>query len=366
MAYKGYKYRLYPNKQQEERLANTFRATRFLYNTMLEDKIKHYEKTGQTLTSRADSYIKANPWLKDVDRMALYKANYNLNDAWKVFLDNKKNGYPKFKHNLFQDRRYRTNDKKLLRVTPTHVFLPKIGMVKVKLHRFFPRGARLIEACVRQTPSGKYFVSILFEYSHPFQRVRPEKFLGLDFATQELYVDSEGHSANYPEYYLKSLKKLQREQRKLDKMQHRSKNWEKQRIKVAKVHEKVHNQRLDFLNKLSLDLAEKYDAICVEDLNLNEIRDKGRRLLRRHLTDSSYGIFINLLQYKLEDRGKSLIKIDRYFPSSQLCHHCGYLNKDLRDYTIKTWVCPSCKKEHDRDHNAAVNIKQEGIRLTVG
>ncbi len=365
MAYKGYKYRLYPNKQQEEKLANTFRATRFLYNAMLEDKIKYYEKTGKTINKLADPYIEANPWLKQVDLRALYKVKYNLDDAWKVFLANKDNGYPRFKSKLFQERRYRTDDRALLRVTRTHVFLPKIGQVKVKLHRLFPRGARLIEAGVSQTPSGKYFVSILFQYAHPFRRVQAEKFLGLDFATRELYVDSEGRSADYPEFYHQSLQKLRREQRKLDKMQHRSKNWEKQRVKVAKVHEKVHNQRVDFLNKLSLQLAEAYDCICVEDLNLREIRDKRRKSLRRSLVDSSYGIFIDMLRYKLEDRGKELVKIDRYFPSSQLCHRCGYQNKGLKDYTVKTWVCPGCQTEHDRDHNAAINIRNEGRRLAV-
>lgn len=180
----------------------------------------------------------------------------------------------------------------------------------------------------------------------------------------ELYVDSEGIYANYPKYYRQEQLKLAREQRKFSKMEKGSKNREKQRIKLAIVHEKVANQRKDFLHKLSKKLIEKFDCVCIEDLNmkaLSQVLNFGKSVM-----DNGWGMFVNFLDYKSKEVGKKLVKVGKYFASSQICSNCGYKNKEVKDLSIRQWKCPNCKVVHDRDINAAINIRNEGMRIVLG
>ena len=218
--------------------------------------------------------------------------------------------------------------------------LPKIGQVKVKQHRKIPESYVLKSVTVSQSPSGKYHASILFEYENQVPDRRPHTFLGLDFSMNGLYKDSEGNEAEYPKYYRK---------------------WEKQRIKVAKLYEKVANQRKDFLHKRSREIVNAYDCVCIEDLDMKTM---ARSLhFGKSVHDNGWGMFTTFLKYKLEDQGKQLIRIDKWFPSSQTCSVCGYKNPETKDLHVREWDCPNCKSHHDRDLNAAINIKKEGMRI---
>ena len=243
------------------------------------------------------------------------------------------------------------------------ISLPKIGKVKVRQHRNIPNNYILKSVTVSQIPSGKYYVSILFEYENQVQKTKPQKFLGLDFSMSKLYAASDGTSANYPRFYRKSLKKLEREQRKLSKMQKGSNNRNKQRIKVARLHEKAANQRKDFLHKQSRQITNAYDCVCIEDLNMKAMSQAMN--FGKSVADNGWGMFTSFLQYKLEESGKQLVRVDKFFASSQLCSVCGYQNSDTKDLSVREWICPCCQTHHNRDINAAINIQNEGMRIAL-
>lgn len=214
---------------------------------------------------------------------------------------------------------------------------------------------------VSRTASGKYYASILFEYENQVKERELHSVLGLDFSMHELYKDSNGNEPRYPRYYRQAEKKLKREQRKLAFMQKGSKNRDKQHIKVAKLHEKVANQRKDFLHKQSRQIANAYDCICIEDLNMKAMSQIMR--FGKSVSDNGWGMFTDFLKYKLEEQGKKLVKIDKFFASSQICSRCGYKNPEIRNLSVRQWDCPKCGVHHDRDVNAAVNIRNEGMRI---
>lgn len=233
----------------------------------------------------------------------------------------------------------------------------------MKQHRSIPENYKLKSVTVSQNPSGKYFVSILFEYENQVQETEPQAFLGLDFSMHELYVDSDGNEPKYPRYYRKAEKQLKREQRKLSKMQKGSNNRNKQRIKVAKLYEKVSNQRRDFLHKQSRQIVNTYDCICIESLDMKAMSQLYN--FGKSVSDNSWGVFTTFLQYKLEEQGKQLVKVDPYFASSQSCSECGYKNNETKDLSVRQWTCPSCGTHHNRDVNAAINIRNEGMRIVL-
>lgn len=236
-----------------------------------------------------------------------------------------------------------------------------MGKVKIKQHRKVPDSYILKYVTVKQTPAGKYYVSILFEYEKQVQSKELLSFLGLDYSMHELYKDSNGNEPAYPRYYRSAEKKLAKEQRKLSHMQKGSSNRNKQRIKVAKLHEKVAGQRKDFLHKLSRQISNAYDCICIEGLNMKAM---SRSLhFGKSVSDNGWGMFTAFLKYKLEEQGKRLIRVDKFFASSQTCSVCGYKNNATKDLSIREWDCPECGTHHDRDVNAAINIRNEGMRI---
>ena len=362
MANKAYKFRIYPNSEQQVLFAKTFGCVRFVYNRMLADKIKYYKETGKKLNNTPAQYKKEFEWLKEVDSLSLANAQMNLQAAYNNFFRTPKIGFPKFKSKKSNRKSYSTNCVNgNISIKNGYIKLPKIGLVKLKQHRIIPIDYILKSVTVSLNPSGKYYVSILFEYENQVQEKKPHNFLGLDFSMHELYKDSNGNTPAYPRYYKQAEIRLKREQRKLSLMQKGSKNRNKQRVKVAQLHEKVANQRKDFLHKQSRQIANVYDCICVENLNMKAMSQTLN--FGKAVSDNGWGMFVTFLRYKLEEQGKKLVKINKFCASSQICSCCGYKNSETKNLSLREWDCPQCGTHHDRDINAAINIRNEGMRL---
>ena len=363
---RAYKFRLYPNREQQIMFAKTFGCVRFIYNRMLADKIAYYKQTGKMLQITPAQYKTEFEWLKEVDSLALSNAQLNLQSAYKNFFSKKCSGFPKFKSKKTSRVRYTTNNQNgSVRIENGRLKLPKVGFVKIIQHREII--GKIKSATIEKTPTNKYYVSILVEYENQVPEVELKKFIGLDFSMHDLYVTSEGERANYPKFFRKSERKLARVCRWHSKRKKDSKNRERMRLKVCSAYEKITNQRIDFLHKKSHELAEEYDAVCIETLNMKAMS----KMLKfgKSVADNSFGRFREFLDYKLYFRGKKLITIDKWVASSQLCSSCGYKNAEVKDISIRNWKCPSCGTEHDRDINAAINLREEGKKIvatTVG
>ena len=361
---KAYKFRIYPNAEQQIILAKTFGCVRFIYNQMLSDKINHYEETKQKLNNTPAQYKSKFPWLKEVDSLALANAQMNLQTAYNSFFRNTKIGFPKFKSKKSNRRSYTTNCVNgNISIDNGFLKLPKVGLVKLKQHRLILSNYKLKSVTISQTPSGKYYASVLFEYENQIQEQELHDFLGLDFSMHGLYKDSNGNEPAYPRYYRQAEERLKREQRKLTLMQKGSKNRSKQRIKVANLHEKVANQRKDFLHKQSRQIANAYDCVCIENLDMKAMSQSLN--FGKSIADDGWGMFVTFLKYKLEETGKRLVKVNKFFASSQICNVCGYKNTATKNLSIRAWDCPECGAHHDRDINAAINIRNEGMRLVL-
>jgi putative transposase len=249
-----------------------------------------------------------------------------------------------------------------IRLSEGYLILPKLKAVKIKQHRIIPDDYRIKSVAVSQTSTGKYYVSILCEYDYQVEPVKPEIFLGLDYSMKELFISSDGMSAKYPRYYRQVLAKLKKEQRKLSKCQKGSNNRNKQRIKVAKLHEKISNQRKDFQHKLSRQITNAVDAVCIEGLNMKAMSQALN--FGKSVSDNGFGLFVSMLDYKLMGQGKHLVKIDKWFPSSKMCSNCGKIKESL-SLSERTYYCENCGAEFDRDYNASINIRNEGMRLLL-
>ena len=368
MAHKAYKFRVYPTKEQEELLVKTFGCVRFVYNKMLAERKETYEqfKDNKTLLKKQKfptpaKYKKEFEWLKEVDSLALANAQLNLQTAFSNFFSGKAK-YPKFK-NRKSRQSYTTNMVNgNIKLLDGYIKLPKLKPLRMKQHREIP-SHHVIKSCtISRSSTGKYHISILTEYEHKPKKKEIKQVVGLDFAMNGLFVESEeGKKANYPRFYRQAEEKLAKEQRILSKKTKGSSRWKKQRIKVARLHEKVANQRKDFLHKESRRLANRYDCVIIEDLNMKGMSQALR--FGKSVADNGWGMFRTFLEYKLEDQGKRLIKIDKWFPSSKMCSDCGHVKAAL-SLSERTYSC-ECGFVSDRDWNAAINIKNEGM-LIIG
>lgn len=362
MANKAYKFRLYQTKEQETMFAKTFGCVRFIYNKMLSDKIEYYKETKQKLCNTPAQYKKEFEWLKEVDSLALANAQMNLQTAYNNFFRNTKVGFPKFKSKRKNKDSYTTNNQSgTVAIINGKIRLPKIGLVKVKQHRVIPDNQKIKSATITKTPSGKYYVSILVEYEKDIPNVQLDKnkALGLDYASHSFYVDSQGREADYPKFFRNAQKILSKEQRKLSLMKYGSNNYLKQKIRVARISEHISNQRKDWIHKLSTKLADEYDYICVEDINMQNMAQS--LTLGKSTNDNGFGMFRTILFYKMADRGKKLVKIDKWFPSSKMCRFCGNINKELT-LADRVWTC-ECGEVLNRDENAAINIMNVGLSM---
>ena len=370
MANKAYKFRIYPNKAQEELIQKTFGCVRFVYNHFLADRKEAYETSKESRTmfqqNKALTELKQeHEWLQEPDKNALQYALRDLNTAYQNFFRNVKKvvnpGFPKFKSKKNDRKSYSTTgyDGKT-RVEGNKIRFPKLGAVKASISRQIPEGCRIVSATISQNASGKYFASLLTEYDYtpPEVQIHPDNCLGLDYSSPHFYVDSENQIADMPHFYRDAEKKLAREQRKMSKMVKGSNNWKKQKIRVARAYEKVRNQRTDWQQKQSTVLANQYDMIAVEDIDYQAM---GRGLhLAKATNDNGFGQFRSFLAYKMEERGKKLVTIDKWFPSSKTCRFCGAVNSELK-LKDRTWDCPSCGERIERDLNAAINIKNQAL-----
>ncbi|MBR5360551.1 MAG: transposase [Lachnospiraceae bacterium] len=350
--------------------AKTFGCVRFTYNHFVADERDHYKIMGFPIDNEVSDYKEDYPFLKDVDSLALANAKLAYENAMQSFFKGL-HGYPNFKKKSSRQS-YTTNvaskgasnlryDEKtgLLK-------LPKIKEpLQLVQHRKIKKGGILKSATVSWEPDGRYYVSLLYEYPTPVSApvVTPDrpKVIGLDMSLPHFYVDSNGKPADMPHFYRLAQAHLAREQSRLSHMTKGSKNYLRQKRRLAKLHAKIKHQRSDFLHKLSYRLVKHYDIICIEDLNMKGMSQSLD--LGKSVHDNGWGMFVGFLEYKCKLYGKTLIRVDRMYASSQTCHICGHKDPITKDLSVREWTCPVCGSHHDRDHNAAVNIRDEGLRI---
>ena len=371
---KAIKYRVYPTTEQSIMFAKTFGCCRKVYNLMLSDKIEGYKATGKFPTVTPAKYKNDYPYLREVDSLALANKQMDLQEAFRNTFSKsrkKKNGFPKFKSAKHSRKSYTTNNQKgtVAIIDNKCIKLPKIGKVKAVIHRVPDDSWTIKSATVSQESDGKYYISVLFEFDNAINLYVADKTnaIGLDYASDGLYVDSNGNTGTNHKYYRESHDKLAKAQRKLSRMQGskkyevKSNNYIKQLRKVNKIHRHIANQRLDNLHKISTEIANSYDVVCVESLNMRSMANHGFGNGKATL-DNGYGMFLSMLEYKLSDRNKYLVKVDKWFPSSQRCHCCGKIHPEMKSLQTRTIKC-DCGLTMSRDQNAAINILHEGLRL---
>ena len=355
---KAYKYRIYPDAEQMQFFAKCFGCVRFVYNRMLSDRIEHYNLTGKSLNNTPAQYKSEFTWLKEVDSLALANAQMNLNTAYRNFFRDKSNGFPKFKSKKTNNFSYTTNNQKgTVYIENGCIKLPKLkSPVKIRQHRSFEG---VIKSCtISKAPSGKYHISILVETE--IQKLPASDMrVGIDVGIKDFAVLSNGEAYKNPKHLRKSEKRLAKLQRDLSRKQIGSSNRNKARIKVAKLHEKIANQRMDFLHKKSTEIIRENQAIVIEDLKVKNLMKNHN--LAKSIAEVSWSRFREMLDYKSRWYGRELIIAPPDYPSSQLCSDCGNRSSQTKDLACRIYVCPECGLEIDRDYNASLNL----LKLTM-
>lgn len=384
---KGFKFRIYPNEEQKKLIAINIGHSRFVYNYFLKQRNEEYEKNGAyanmyELKKELTQLKKQEEfkWLNDADSHALYYAIFNLEDAYKRFYQRvklKKNGkkikvgFPKTKKKRSK-KSYTidSSDNRVRVLDQSHIKIGKLKKVKIVMDRSI-EDYHIMSATVSISRTGKYYVSLTCSEVNVDKLPKTGKSIGLDLGLKRFITMSNGETFDLLNELVIYEKKLKREHKKLSKKKYKcyktedghyrpSNNYEKQRIKLAKVYEKITNRKLALLHNLSYQLVKEYDIICIEDLAISNLL-KNKKLAKA-IHDSSWYEFIRMLEYKSLWYGKKLVNIDRFFPSSKLCSNCGYVLPDI-DLKTREWSCPVCNTYHDRDYNASVNILNEGLRL---
>ena len=359
--YRSYKFRLYPNKEQIDLMAKHFGCSRFVYNYFLNQRKEQYEATGKSdnyyVQCRTLTKLKKKEetsWLKEVSAQTLQFAIRSLEVAYTNFFQGRTK-FPKFKSkrskNSFTVSQY-------FSISDNRLFIPKFREgIKCRVHREIK--GKMGRVTISKTPSGKYFVSILIEEEYITPIEKSGKSIGVDLGLKDFLVTSKGETFKNNRYTKKYECKLAKSQKHLSRKKKDSKGFENQRLKVARLHEKISNSRTDYLHKCSISLVRRYDIICIEDLNVKGMIRNHR--LAKSISDASWGTFVTMLTYKADWNDKKVARIDRYYPSSQTCSVCGNVNKEIKNLSIRKWECPVCHTHHNRDVNAAINILNLGL-----
>lgn len=369
MAFKAYQFRIYPNQEQQVLIAKTIGSARFVYNHFLAKWQDTYQATGKGLTYNACSaelpaLKREYEWLKEVDSTALQQSLKHLADGFSRFFK-KQNGHPVFKSKRHPVQSYKTVGN--IQVDGNKLFIPKLKHVKFAKSREIE--GRILSATIRRQPSGKHFISILVE-TEIEQYDKTASAVGIDLGIDHFAILSAGQKIDNGRFTKKMEQKLKREQRKLSRRYEQAKkdkkplceakNYQKQKLVVAKLHEKVANQREDFLQKLSTEIIKNHDIICIEDLSpRNMLKNKK---LSKAISDVSWSTFKAMMQYKAEWHDRMIIVVNRWYPSSQICSSCGH-HDGKKALNVRSWTCSTCHTHHDRDINASLNILREGLRI---